>query len=64
MSQQPKETTMADPTQTPEETPHFETSDVDANRAIEQGLGVSSDRAAGRNLVVVALAHACSVLSL
>ena len=33
---------MADPTQTPEETPHFETSDVDANRAIEQGLGVGA----------------------
>lgn len=33
---------MADPTTPPEESPHFETSDVDANRAIEQGLGVGA----------------------
>lgn len=33
---------MADPTKTPEETPHFETDDVDANRAIEQGLGIGA----------------------
>jgi hypothetical protein len=33
---------MADPTTTPEETPHFETDEVDANLAIEQGLGVGA----------------------
>ena len=33
---------MADPTQTPEEPPHFETDEVDANRAIEHGLGVGT----------------------
>jgi len=38
---------MADPTptpaaKTPGESPHFETSDVQANRAIEQGLGVGA----------------------
>jgi len=33
---------MADPTKTPEESPHFDTSDVEANRAIEQGLGVGA----------------------
>ena len=33
---------MADPTQAPEEAPHFDTSDVEANRAIEQGLGVGA----------------------
>jgi hypothetical protein len=33
---------MADPADTPEESPHFETDDVDANRAIEQGLGVGA----------------------
>ena len=33
---------MTDPTKTPEETPHFETDEVDANLAIEQGLGVGA----------------------
>ena len=33
---------MTDPTKTPAEAPHFDTSDVDANRAIEQGLGVGA----------------------
>lgn len=33
---------MADPTQAPREAPHFDTSEVDANRAIEQGLGVGA----------------------
>ena len=33
---------MADPADTPEETPHFETDEVDANLAIEQGLGVGA----------------------
>lgn len=33
---------MTDPTKTPEETPHFETDDVEANLAIEQGLGVGA----------------------
>lgn len=33
---------MTDPTKTPVESPHFDTSDVDANRAIEQGLGVGA----------------------
>ena len=33
---------MADPTKAPEETPHFDTSDVEANLAIEQGLGVGA----------------------
>lgn len=33
---------MADPTKTPEESPHFETDEVDANLAIEQGLGVGA----------------------
>lgn len=33
---------MADPATTPGETPHFETDEVDANLAIEQGLGVGA----------------------
>lgn len=33
---------MTDPTRTNDETPHFETDDVDANLAIEQGLGVGA----------------------
>ena len=33
---------MADPKTTPAETPHFETDEVDANLAIEQGLGVGA----------------------
>ena len=33
---------MTDPTKTPAEAPHFDTSDVDANRAIERGLGVGA----------------------
>ena len=33
---------MTDPTKTPAEAPHFDTSDVEANRAIEQGLGVGA----------------------
>lgn len=33
---------MTDSTQTPEETPHFETDEVDANIAIEHGLGVGA----------------------
>jgi len=33
---------MADPTNTADETPHFETDDVEANLAIEQGLGVGA----------------------
>ena len=33
---------MTDPTKTPKETPHFETDEVDANLAIEQGLGVGA----------------------
>lgn len=33
---------MADATKTPTETPHFETSDVEANLAMEQGLGVGA----------------------
>lgn len=33
---------MADPTKVPEETPHFETDAVDANRAIDQGLGIGA----------------------
>jgi hypothetical protein len=33
---------MTDPTKTPAETPHFETSDVEANLAMEQGLGVGA----------------------
>lgn len=33
---------MTDPTKTPGEAPHFDTTDVDANRAIEQGLGVGA----------------------
>lgn len=33
---------MADPTKIPEQTPHFETDDVEANLAIEQGLGVGA----------------------
>ncbi len=33
---------MTDPTKTPAESPHFDTSDVEANRAIEQGLGVGA----------------------
>ena len=33
---------MADPANTPGETPHFETDEVDANLAIEQGLGVGA----------------------
>lgn len=33
---------MADPTDTPDESPHFETDEVEANRAIDQGLGVGA----------------------
>lgn len=33
---------MTDPTKTPGEAPHFETDEVDANLAIEQGLGVGA----------------------
>lgn len=33
---------MTDPTKTPDKTPHFETDEVDANLAIEQGLGVGA----------------------
>ena len=33
---------MAEDTKTPEEKPHFETSDVEANLAMEQGLGVGA----------------------
>ena len=33
---------MTDPTSTSKETPHFDTSDVEANLAIEQGLGVGA----------------------
>ena len=33
---------MTDTTKTNEETPHFETDEVDANLAIEQGLGVGA----------------------
>ena len=33
---------MNDQTKTPDETPHFETDEVDANLAIEQGLGVGA----------------------
>ncbi|MBJ7486100.1 hypothetical protein [Brevundimonas sp.] len=33
---------MADPTKTPDQTPHFDTSEVEANLAIEQGLGVGA----------------------
>ncbi len=33
---------MADPTKIPEEPPHFETDEVEANRAIDQGLGVGA----------------------
>ena len=33
---------MADPKDTEAETPHFDTSDVEANLAIEQGLGVGA----------------------
>ena len=33
---------MTDPTKTPKETPHFETDEVDANLAIEQGLGIGA----------------------
>lgn len=33
---------MAEETKIPEETPHFETSDVEANLAMEQGLGVGA----------------------
>ncbi len=33
---------MTDPTKTPAEAPHFETSDVEANLAMEQGLGVGA----------------------
>ena len=33
---------MADPKDAPQETPHFETDDVEANLAIEQGLGVGA----------------------
>jgi len=33
---------MTDPTKTADETPHFETDEVDANLAIEQGLGVGA----------------------
>ncbi|MES2862345.1 MAG: hypothetical protein V4701_12805 [Pseudomonadota bacterium] len=33
---------MADDPKITDETPHFETSDVEANRAMEQGLGVGA----------------------
>ena len=33
---------MTDSTKGPEDTPHFETDEVDANLAIEQGLGVGA----------------------
>lgn len=33
---------MTDPTKSPAEAPHFETDEVDANRSIEQGLGVGA----------------------
>lgn len=33
---------MTDSTKAPEETPHFETDEVDANLAIEKGLGVGA----------------------
>ncbi|HEX8471200.1 MAG TPA: hypothetical protein VF633_08825 [Brevundimonas sp.] len=33
---------MADPEDAQQETPHFETDDVEANLAIEQGLGVGA----------------------
>ena len=33
---------MAEPKDTEAETPHFDTSDVEANLAIEQGLGVGA----------------------
>lgn len=33
---------MADPTNTSDDAPHFETDDVSANLAIEQGLGVGA----------------------
>ena len=33
---------MTDPTSTPKETPHFDTNEVEANLAIEQGLGVGA----------------------
>jgi hypothetical protein len=33
---------MTDSTKSNEDTPHFETDDVDANLAIEQGLGVGA----------------------
>lgn len=33
---------MTDPTKTSQDTPHFETDEVDANLAIEQGLGVGA----------------------
>lgn len=33
---------MTDATQAPQETPQFETDEVDANLAIEQGLGVGA----------------------
>lgn len=33
---------MAEDPKTPTETPHFETSDVEANLAMEQGLGVGA----------------------
>ena len=33
---------MADTNNTPTDTPHFETDEVDANLAIEQGLGVGA----------------------
>lgn len=33
---------MADPTRPAEESPHFETNEVEANRAIDQGLGIGA----------------------
>ena len=33
---------MTDPSSTPKETPHFDTNEVEANLAIEQGLGVGA----------------------
>jgi hypothetical protein len=49
--------TMADPTEAPDEAPHFETDDVEANLAIEQGLGVGArELAAQREPVSVVAA--------
>ena len=40
---------MADPKTIEPETPHFDTSDVEANLAIEQGLGVGARELAAQN---------------